>query len=359
MVVQGFARYRKHQFARQAVQGTPVAATQAYPFSGVPSNELNWTDPEIDAGSVDIVAAPYRGAFDLTAPLEVPSLEYNMLPLILCGFFGGGVVPTSSGTSRSWAYDPASETVDPFDLFTYQFGDDVLTDWFQYWDSVVESFELTGPEGLGVLTGTVTFRNGAIASTGSTDSPVTGTVPTPGLSVDTNGAKVYLKDAALYIASSTAGLAAGQISDALHTFVLRASQELDEKRWANGDQSFAVDAYGRASRLIELELTFAKTDDTVGTGSESDAWMSDEAVNRFIRLTFTSTVMASTGPNVPYSWTFTMPARYYTRVEGDIGGNTTVILTARAFFDPDDLDGIFPTTVVNTLTEAELGSVPS
>ena len=75
--------------------------------------------------------------------------------------------------------------------------------------------------------------------------------------------------------------------DALHTFTLRFDQEMDLKRYANGSQTFDIDAYGPGARTIELEATFAKTADTVGTGSESDAWMSDTAVDRYVRLSFT------------------------------------------------------------------------
>ena len=66
MPVQGLVRLRKHQFGRQLIPGTPVAATRAYPHSGVPEHELNRTDPEIDAGSRDITAPPFRDAPDLT-----------------------------------------------------------------------------------------------------------------------------------------------------------------------------------------------------------------------------------------------------------------------------------------------------
>lgn len=353
MPIQGFVRLRKHQFGRQAVFGTKVAATRAYPFSGTPSVDLQWTDPEIDEGSRDPVAAPYRGAPELTASLDVPSLGYNTLPIFHSAFFGGQVAPTGGGTAKTWAFDPASETVDDPDLFTYEFGDDVLTDWYQFGDGILESFEVTGPEGLGALSGSLSWRFGSVASTGSTDAPVTGTVPTPALSVDPNEVPVYLKDGGIYIASSVAGLAAGQVTDALHTFTFRGSQEIDLKRYANGDQSFDIDAYGPSTRALELECTFAKTDDTVGTGSESDAWMSDTAVTRYIRLVFTSTAMAE--GITPYSWTVTMPMRYYTREEGEIGGNTTIVLTAHAFYDPDDLAGVINSTIVNTLDEASLG----
>jgi hypothetical protein len=355
--IQGFVRSRRHLFGRQAVFGTKVPATRAYPFSGTPDVDLAWTDPEIDAGSRYPVAAPYRGASDLTASLDIPSLGYNTLPILLSAFFGGDVVPTGGGTAQTWLFEPSADVIEELDPYTYQFGDDVLTDWYQFGDGVLESFEISGPEGRGALTGTSTWRFGSVSSTGSTDYPVSGTVPTAGLAIDPNEVVVYLKDLGIYIASSEAGLGAGQITDALHTFTLRFSQELDQKRFANADQSFDIDAYGPGPVTIELEATYAKTADTVGTGSESDAWMSDTAVTRYIRIAGESTAEAQGG--TPYSVLFEAPMRYYTREEGDIGGNTTVVLTARAFFDPTDFEGAFRAEIVNTLTEAVLGEAGS
>jgi len=357
MPVAGLVRLRKHQFSRQQAHGTKVAATRAYPFSGVPSVERNWTDPEIDSGSIDPTAAPFLGPGDFGADLAFNALAYNDVPIMLSGFFGDAVEPVTTGTSEAWTYAPASTTVDPLDEFSYEFGDDVLTDWFQLGDGVVESFEVTGPEGLGPLTASVNWRFGSASSTGSTDFPVDGAVPTPGLSVDIAPTFVYLKDGAIYIADTEAGLAAGQVSDALHSFTLRCSQELDLKRWANGAQTYDVDAYALASRAIEVECTFAKTADTVGVGSESDDWFSEQAVDRYIRFTFTSLVDADAG--TPYSWTFSLPMRYYTRTDGEIGGNTVVILTGHAFYDPGAFSGVFKSTVVNTIDEADLGEAGS
>jgi hypothetical protein len=357
MAVQGLVRLRKHQFARQALFGTPIAATKAYPFKGVPDVDLTWTDPEVDAGSRDIVAPPYRGAPVLAAPLTDPMLAYNSLPLLMCAFFGGQVVPTGGGTAKTWLHEPASLTVDDPDLFTYEFGDDVLTDWYQLGDGLLTALEISGPEGLGPLTTSMTWKFGSVGSSGATDMPDSPVVPTAGLDVDTTAAIVYLKDGAIYIADTVAGLAAGQISDALHSFTMRFSQEVDEKRWANGDQSFDVDAYGPGARAIEVECTFAKTADTVGIGSESDDWMSDEAVNRYVQFKFISKLFAE--GVTPYSWTPTLPMRYYTRTEGEVGQNTVVVLTGHAFYDPDDFDGVFTSSAVTTLAEAELGSVGS
>jgi hypothetical protein len=160
---------------------------------------------------------------------------------------------------------------------------------------------------------------------------------------------VYLKDGLINIASTTAGLAAGQVSDALHAFTLRITNEYDQKRYANGSQSFDIDAYAVATRAIELEARWAKTADIVGIGSESDAWMSDAAVNRYIQMKFESTAEASAG--VPYSFQFTAPMRYYTRTEDAAGGNSIVVLTAHAFYDPDDFEGVLTVDVTNTIDE--------
>ena len=353
--VQGLVRLRKHQFGRQADFGVKVNATRAYAFQGVPEVDLAWTDPEVDEGSIDPVSAPRREIPILGASLTDPQVSYNNLPLLLSAFFGGDVVPTGSGTAKTWPYTPESTEVDPMDTFTYEFGDDVLTDWYQLGDGILTEVVFTVPDGLGACTAEQTWKFGSVSSTGSTDMPVDGTVPTPDLDVEKDPALVYGKDLALYIASSVSGLGAGQILDALHGGEIRLTREVDEKRYANGDQSFDVDAYATASRAIAFRFRFAKTADTVGVGSESDDWMSDTAVTRVGRFVFTSTAIAQT-PSTPYSWTITAPFRYYTREEDAIGGNTIVVLEGHAFFDPDDLDGVFDTTVVNTITEPDLGS---
>lgn len=361
MPIQGFVKSRAHQFGRQAVFGTKVAATRRYPHAGVPSvgDGLGWTNPEVDIGLRDPSAPPYRGPAELTATITNPSLSYNNLAKIFAGFFGGEVVPSGAGTAKTWLWEPTSATVEDPDPFTYEFGDDVTTDWFQYGDCIVESFELTA-ENKGPVASSETWRIGSIASTGSTDSPVTGTVPTPGLSVATDDALLYLKDMGIYIASDPDDLflAPAKIVDALHGFTLRGSQEMDLKRFANQTQNFDVDAYGPGARVLELENVFAKTADTVGTGSESDAWHSDTAVDRFVGLRFVSTVLAQ-APATFHGLDITLPLRYYTREEGEIGGNTTLTLLGRAFYDPTDLEGVFVATLVNTLSEAELGVVGS
>ena len=357
MAVRGLTKLRRHIFGRQSAFGTVVAGTRAYLQSGVPDVDLSWTDPEVDAGSLDQVAAPHREAPELTADLEYPQLHYNDVPKIIAGFFGGQTVPTGGGTAKTWTDTPASvPPLDELDPFTYEFGDDVEEDWYQLGDGVLESVEITIPVGLGAVTASETWRFGSVASTGSTDYPVVGTVPTD-IQPAANEAVVYGKDLAIYIADNEAGLGAGQILHALYGGVIRWSGDLDLKRYADGDQSFDVDEVVRASRLLEWEFRFAKTTDIVGLTSESDHWMAEQAVDRYLRLKFTSLVEAQSG--IPFSWQLTTPIRYRTRTEDAEGGNSVVVLTGQSWYDSEDLEAVLQSVLINTLTEAELGEAGS
>ena len=351
--IAGFTRLRKHQFGRQADFGTKVSATRAYPFSGVPTVELNWTDPEIDVGSRDPVAPPYRTAPDLTASLTDPALAYNNIPILMCGFFGGDEAPANAGTSYTWTHEPASLTVDDPDTFTYEFGDDVLTDWFQLGDGILESVEITGPDGLGPLSTSMSWRFAPWRRPARRTARTRPSFPRAASRSARRTRSSTSRTARSHRRHRRPASPAGKISDALHNFTLRLSQEMDVKRFANGSQTFDADAYGPGARTIELECTFAKTADIVGTGSESDDWMSDDAVNRYVQLYFESTSMADGA--TPYSWTITMPMRYYTRTEGEIGGNTTVVLTGHAFYDAVEMSGVFESVAVTQLSEAMLG----
>jgi hypothetical protein len=321
----------------------------------VPDVELNWTDPEVDVGSVDIVVPPYREAPDLTAPLTAPVVNYNDLPLMLSAMLGDDVDPTGAGTGQTWVHQPASLTADDIDIFSYRFGDDRNDDWYEFGDGLLESLTFNFPESMGPVTADMAWRFGMARYAGATETDLQPemTTPTAGLTADNAAIPVYFGDAVLYIDSAFGDMGTTPISNALHAGSLSISQALDLKRFAQGN-GFDLAAYGRGARLMELDLQFAKTDDTVGVGSESDAWFSETAINRFVQLEFTSSAVAETGsPDVPYSWTLEMPMRYYTRAEGNIGGNTTINLKGRLFYNADLLFP-FKSTVVNTLATASL-----
>ena len=335
--------------------------SRAYPFTGVPAIDLQKTDPEVDTGSIVTTVAPTLGAGDFTAALTDNGLAYDNMPLLMEGVFGGNVNPLG-GAVEVWTHNPAAVApLDDDSNFTYEFFDDTAADdAFQLGDGVLETLTITGPEGLGPMTTSMAWRFGSAAGNTSTDFPPSPAVPTAGLSVDTNPAYMYLKDMGLYIASSTAGLGAGQILNALHSLVMTFTVERDDKRFAKEAQDFSVSDRSRTGVAIELALTLAKTDDTIGTGSESDAWWSEDAVDRYIQLHWLSLVNIS--GSTKYEDTMTMPARYYTREEADSAGNAVIVLTAHAFYDPSAFfsgDGYFRNVCKNGLHASELGSAGS
>ncbi len=357
MTVEGLVRLRKHQMARQDTFGTKVAATRRYPFTGVPSVDLQWTDSEVDTGSIVTTIAPVRGPGEFGASLSDPQVAYNTIPLYMEGVLGGNENP-SGGTIETWTHFPSA--IDPLEtqsVFTYEFGDDVTTDWYQLGDGVITQLTITIPEGLGAVTADAEWNFGSAASNSSTDSQPSPAVPTGSLTLPSNQAIVYGKDMSIYIASTEAGLSSGQIENAFHSGVITITQEYDDKRFANGTQTFEVSDRSRTGYNVEYALTLAKTSDTVGTGSETDAWFSDESVDRYIKLGFESTVMVA--GSTPYSWDISGPIRYYTREEGESAGNAVIVLTGNSWYDASDFNGFFRSVVVNSLHAAQLGSAAS
>jgi hypothetical protein len=356
--VLGLTRNRRHLLGRQAAFGTPIATKRAYPFSGTPDEDEQWTDPEGDFGSIDPVAAPFRGVGEYGANLSLNPLNYNDLAQLLSAFFGGAVTGSGSpDVTRLWT--PASTSADDFDVYTYEFGDDAdgtggnPNDWFQNADGILTSFTIDTPEtGAGVLTSQQQFVFGSFAYAGSTDNAPVLSIPSITDVPDGDPTQIYLKDCSVYMDSDPSDIGGTQLTDSVHKFTLRGTQEIDKKWYVNGTQSFAPQNYGRGRRAIEIDMIYAKTEDTVGVGSESDAWSATTAVPRFLSVVFESQREADVG--VPYSWRFSMPMRYYTRTEGNIGGNSTVQLTGHAFFEPDTLDYVFDTELVNTLLDADL-----
>ncbi len=357
MPVLGKVRLRRHLFGRQGSFGTAVASQRAYPFSGTPTPNLNWTAAEVDAGSIYPVIPRSKGIPDLNFSLTDPQLSYNDLPLMFAAFFGGAETPTG-GPAYTWNWTPDGLGSEDFDAFTYEFGDDAdgtsgnPNDWEQYVDGILTSLTIDSPEeGGGVLTATLGWKFADLRYAGSTDIPPVGSVPSITDRPDTQPIRVYLKDCSVYLDTDASDIGGTQLIGTVHKFTLTATQEVDEKRWADGTQSFSVQDYGRGATSINLAVVGAKTADWVGTGSESDAWSADDQVNRYYRFAFESTVMA-TGVT-PYSWEFSLPARYFTREHAEIGNNSVITLTAEAFLD-DVLDYPFSTEVVNTLASADL-----
>jgi hypothetical protein len=346
--IQGFVRFREHQWALQGSNTAAIAtpanpATRVVPLSGVPSVDRAVTFDDVDEGSLDPIQSPYFGALDITETLT-GSTTYDDLPWYLAlGLKGAS--PTGA-TAKTWAFQPASLTADPVVLLTEEFGDDVTTDWFQLFGGTAESVTFSGELTTPVETN-IGLRFAGFKQTGSTSYPVTGTVPTAALTVDPTPQRVFLDDAEIYLNDTAGAIGTTKISDALASFELGINNTLDQKRYANGSNTrFQIAGYGRGEREITLTAQWHKQDTIVGTGSESDDWMAATPTKRFVSLKFTSPEII-TG-STPYSWVTRGALYYTTREDTEINGNTTVTLTGRFVYD-SDLGYVLSSTVVNTL----------
>lgn len=350
MPIQGFTRFRKRQWGYQgsnsSVITTAAVATRVIPWKGVPDVNLNYTYPEQDEGSLHKVAAPYQTANDITASVAGP-LNYNDAPYLFTAGLVGGITPSGGGSDKTWTFTPPSLTSSPLGMFTEQFGDDVLTDWWQLLGTVFESFTLTGDNTMGPLQLSGNLRSAQWKSTGSTDHPVSGTVPTAALTVDATPTPIFLGDCEVFLNASAGAIGTTKISDAVEGMVLSVTNGLDHKRYANGSNTrFSIAGYGLGSQEITLALTLAKTAQTVGLLSENDLWFDDTATKRFCELRFTSPVII-TGV-IPYSLVIRLPFFYTTRGDGENGNNTQITLTGTAVYD-STLTYAIRATLVNTL----------
>jgi hypothetical protein len=346
--IQGFVRFREHQWALQGSNSATIStpanpATAVVPLSGVPSVDRAVTFDEFDEGSLDPIAAPYYGSLDITETLSGPTW-YDSLSWYLALALKG-TSPTGA-TAKTWTFQPASLTADSVVLLTEEFGDDVTTDWFQLFGGTAESLTFSG-EMAQVVETNIGLRFAGFKQTGSTAYPVTGTVPTAALTVDSTPQRVFLDDAEIYLNDTAGAIGTTKISDALASFELGITNTLDQKRYANGSNTrFQVAGYGRGEREITLTAQWHKQSTIVGTGSESDDWMAATPTKRFVSLKFTSPEII-TG-STPYSWTTRGALYYTTREDTEINGNTTVTLTGRFVYDAD-LGYVLNSTVVNTL----------
>ena len=73
------------------------------------------------------------------------------LPYLFTAGVIGGITGTGGGANKTWAFQPTSLTSSPLGMFTEEYGDDVLTDWWQLLGGVAESFTLTGDNTMGPL----------------------------------------------------------------------------------------------------------------------------------------------------------------------------------------------------------------
>ncbi len=320
MPIAGLTRFRRHQWGKQSAFSSNTAATRRMPWRGAIVVDPARTEPDVDVGSLDPILAPFLGPQTVTAGLEVTALAYDD-----AAYFWSALVKESSitgaGANKTHTIQAASLTADDFAYFTDQWGDDVSTDYIIGGSGVGDSGEIGFGDDLGVWTGSLDMVY-ARAQLGSG--------PTGGIVVDDTPQWVYGAHTEVYLDSVYTSIGTTRIVDAVHGATVRVSNNLDQKRFANGSNTaFQLSGYGRGAREIEVELVLAKTTATVAEFITLD----DSPVpERFIELRTISPELINA---VNYSQVIRVPARLISRSDGELGGNATVTLTYRGFYDSD------------------------
>ena len=154
--------------------------------------------------------------------------------------------------------------------------------------------------------------------------PVTG-----GITIDANPNWVYGADTEIYLDTVAASIGTTKVQDAVHGMTFTVNNNLDQKRFANGSNTrFQLAGYGRGAREVTLELVLAKTTATIAEAATLD----DSPVpNRYIEIKTTSPEII-TG-STPFSQSIRVPMRLMSASDGEIGGNSTITLTYRGFYD--------------------------
>jgi hypothetical protein len=338
--IQGFTRYRRWQMARQTggfgVARTPV---RAYPWRTEPDINPNWTEPDVETGTLDPVLPPMRGAMDLTATTEGP-LAYDDWPALGNGFLVDVAAPTGGGADKTWTHQPSSEAVDALGLFTAEWGDELTSDQVRLLDGTGENLELTLPDTLSAWQTSARWRFSKQIY------PIVG--GRADLDVDQAPVWVYGADTELFINDTSGSIGTTKIADAVHSAQITIENELDIKRFANGSNSrFEASGYARAARHIRASFQVSKTTESI---AEVGKWLAVDPINRFIEMRVTSPTII-TGV-IKYSLSIRLPGRWMTRAHGTRGGNTVHTLAMTGFYDATGLLYPIRTVAVNKLATA-------
>lgn len=334
--IPGAVRLRRNQFGIETTLNTAVAATRRVPWRGGIIVNPNWTDPDVDVGSLDPVALPYAGALEITST-KTGILYFNDIPIRGNAGLKGGVSPTGGGAAKTWDWQVASLTSDVFDIFTNQTGDDTeATDGKIGISGVIDSLEDTHPQDLGA----VTINDNWVFSTATIGSDLTNS-----LTVDSAAVPLLAKDTTVKMDPTAAAIGTTLLTDTVHDVTVRVQNNLDRKRFMNGSNGAnKLGGYGRGARVIELVLTVAKTSAMV---TEANTLLTAVKPSRFFDVGNYSTSEAQSG--IPYSDRHRGAFRLFETSETEIGGNVALVLTYHAYYD-STLGYAYRRTTVNTQT---------
>ena len=336
MPIAGFIRFRKHQVGVTSSITSNVAATRILPWRGPIVVEPNRETPDVDTGSLDPMLASYLGPLDVSSTWAGKT-AFDELPYVYALGVKGGVAAGGGPTGRTWTYQAASLTPDPFDYVTDQWGDDVTADLMVGGAGVINSFSFEFGEDLSAfdVSADLYYARVAMGSNGFTG----------GLTIDASPKWMYGAHTTIYMDSAAASIGTTPIADAVHGVSFSVNNNLDRKRFANGSNSgFNLAGYGRGPREIEFKLTVAKT---VATITEAQTLDDNPVPKRFFDIKTVSTDLV-VGGSTPYSNSIRFAAELIGRSDAEISNNSVIELTYRGLYDAT-LGYALRTSVTNAL----------
>lgn len=308
MSVSGLQRLRKLQIGYQTSFSSNAAATKVLPYRGSIEIDPQLELPDVDVGSLDPILPPFAGAAAYTSDWE-GKLAYNDEPDLWAGLIKGGVAPTGA-TAKTHVFQAASLTQDTFPYATYQWGDDVVTDWIHGGGSIIDELTMGFGEELSAFDVNFNVIH-ARAEFGG---------PTGGLTVDTDPRWVYGADTEVYLDSVAASIGTTKLVDNVHRAEIQIAANNDPKRFANGSNTrFQITNFGRGQREITITLGVAKS---AATTAERQSIDDGPPPIKFIELRSTSPAPFITG-STPYSASRRFPVQLRTATDVEFGENNT------------------------------------
>lgn len=328
----GHVRLRSFQVGKETTFGTPVAATRRMSGRFTPTVNPNWTNPDVDTGTIDPAQAPYRTGIDLTGQYVGPA-TFNDCVNLYAPLLKGGVTPTG-GPAYVWDFQPASTSADAYEILTAEWGDEVTGDEWQFGSGIVDQLQIAFPQDLGpaVMTADWRFANYTYPHT------ITGA-----LAVEPAPAYIYAADTTLYIDNAAGSIGDSPLTNSLHDASITIAANTDVKRFMNGSNTrFNLSGYGRGARTLESTFTLAKTTASL---IEFANFLNAAPTERFVSLDTTSAAFV-TG-TTPYVHRIRFAGYWYTRTESTVNGNSVAQLVCRHIYDPAVTGGPIRVMVTN------------
>ncbi len=333
--IAGATRQRFLQLGIQTLLNTPVTPTRRVPWRGLIDYNPGVEDPDVDVGSIDPVLAPYATTPTVGLPATGP-LDFDSAAIRLSAALKGGVSPTGGGTAKTWTYQVASLTSDPFDVYTFEQADDTeATDTTIAFGGVINTFEESSPEDgkTWTISDQWVFSGATLGQNG-----------TNGLVIDASPEWVFGTDTAYFMDATAGSIGITPWAD-IHSATIRINNNLDLKRFQNGSNTrFQLGGYGRGPRQIELVITASKNATAIAERATFD---DSPRPNRFFKVSTTSTELAQAAN--PFRYDRLGAFRLFEVADVEVGNNAAIQFTYRAYYDAT-LGYAYRAVLVNTLT---------